>query len=124
MKEKKKKKMKTSYKVITKKSKEGHFLEVDINIQKIYAMFKTIYPFYLKEWVLKKVEKCVANLHDKNERVIHIKNLKQALNHGLILKKDPRVITFNQKEWLKSSIEMNTEFKKQKMISKKTFSNW
>ena len=72
---------------------------------------------------MKKVEKCVANLHDKNERVIQIKNLKQALNHGLILKKVPRVITFNQKEWLKLSIEMNTEFKKQKMISKKTFSN-
>ena len=31
--------------------------------------------------------KLVANLHDKPEYVIHIKNLKQALNHGLILKK-------------------------------------
>ena len=31
--------------------------------------------------------KLLANLHDKTEYVIHIKNLKQALNHGLILKK-------------------------------------
>ena len=32
-------------------------------------------------------EKLVANLHDKTEYVIHIRNLKQALNHGLVLKK-------------------------------------
>ena len=32
-------------------------------------------------------EKFVANLHDKKEYVIHIRNLKQALNHGLVLKK-------------------------------------
>ena len=30
-----------------------------------------------------KVEKLVANLHDKTEYVIHRRNLKQALNHGL-----------------------------------------
>ena len=34
-----------------------------------------------------KVEKLVTNLLDKTECVIHIRNLKQALNHGLILKK-------------------------------------
>ena len=36
---------------------------------------------------LEKVVKLVTNLHDKTEYVIHIRNLKQALNHGLILKK-------------------------------------
>ena len=49
----------------------------------------------------KKVKKLVTNLHDKTEYVIHIRNLKQALNHGLILKKVHRVIKFNQKAWLK-----------------------
>ena len=34
-----------------------------------------------------KTEKLVANFHDKEEYVIHIRNLKQLLNHGLILKK-------------------------------------
>ena len=46
---------------------------------------------------LEKVEKLVVNLHDKTENVIHIRDLKQALNHGLILKKVHRVIKFNQK---------------------------
>ena len=36
---------------------------------------------------IEKVEKLVANLHDKTEYVIHIRNLKQALKHGLVLKK-------------------------------------
>ena len=36
---------------------------------------------------LKKVEKLVTNLHDKTDYVIHKINLKQALNHGLVLKK-------------------------------------
>ena len=34
-----------------------------------------------------KVKKLVANLHDKTEYVIYTRNLKQALNHGLVLKK-------------------------------------
>ena len=44
---------------------------------------------------IEKVEKLVANLHDKTEYVIHIRNLKQALNHGLVLKKVHRVIKLN-----------------------------
>ena len=32
--------------------------------------------------------------------VIHIRNLKQALNQGLVLKKVHKVIKFNQKAWL------------------------
>ena len=44
--------------------------------------------------------------------VIHIRNLKQGLNNGLVLKKVRRVIKFNQKTWLKSCIEINTELRK------------
>ena len=36
---------------------------------------------------IEKDEKLVANFHDKKECFIHIKNLKQALNHGFVLKK-------------------------------------
>ena len=39
--------------------------------------------------------------------------LKQALNHGLVLKRVRRVIQFNQKAWLKPYIDMNTKLRKE-----------
>ena len=59
-------------------SDERYFLEVDVQ----YDL-----PFSPERMKLEKVENLVTNLHDKTEYVIHIRNLKQALNHGLILKK-------------------------------------
>ena len=41
--------------------------------------------------------------------VVHIKALKQALNHGLMLKK----FKFNQKAWLKPYIDKNNELRKE-----------
>ena len=38
--------------------------------------------------------------------------MKQALNHGLVLKKVNKVIKFNQEAWLKSYDDMNTELRK------------
>ena len=55
---------------------------------------------------------------------IHIRNLKQAINHGLVLKKVHRVIKFEKKACLKSYTKINTELRKKikKNISKKTSS--
>ena len=33
---------------------------------------------------IEKVQKLVTNLHDQKEFFIHIRNLEQALNHGLV----------------------------------------
>ena len=61
-----------------------------------------------------KVKKPVANLHDKTEYVIHIRSLKQELNHRLFFWKVHRVIKFNQNAWLKPYIDMNTYLRKKK----------
>ena len=62
---------------------------------------------------INKSNKLVCNLYDKNNYVVHIRSLKQALNHGLMLKKVHGVIQFNQEAWIKEYIDMNTELKKQ-----------
>ena len=67
--------------------------------------------FLLERMKLEKFEKLLTNLHDKSEDAIHIRNLKQALNHGLILKKVHTVIKFNQKAWLKPYIDMNIKLR-------------
>ena len=67
-----------------------------------------------------KIDKCkklVRNLRNKN---VHIKSLKQTLNHGLKLKKIHRIIEFNQEAWLKPYIETNTGLRKvAKMLLKR-----
>ena len=65
---------------------------------------------------IEKLVKLAANLHDKTEYVIHIRNLKQALNHGLVLKKVYRVIKFNQNGWPKPYIDINTDLRKKAKI--------
>ena len=70
-------------------------------------------PFLLESMKIEKVKKFVANLQDKTKYVIHIRNLKQALNHGLVLKKVHRMFKFNQNPWLiKPYIDMNTDLRK------------
>ena len=61
---------------------------------------------------INKCKKLVCNLYDKKKYVVHINSLKQALNHGLKLKKIHRIIEFNQEAWLKPYIDMNTELRK------------
>ena len=59
-----------------------------------------------------KCKKLVCNLFNKKKYVVHINALKQALNHGLKLKKIHTIIEFNEEAWLKSYIDMNTELRK------------
>ena len=42
--------------------------------------------------------------------MIHIRALKQALDHGLVLERIHRVIEFNQSAWMKEYIDFNTKF--------------
>ena len=66
---------------------EGYFLEVDIQYpEKLHELHDDL-PFVPERLKIENVEKIVTNLHDKTKYVIHIRNLKQALNYGLILKK-------------------------------------
>ena len=61
-------------------------------------------------------------MHDKTKFAIPIRNLKQSLNHRLVLKKVHRVIQFNQKSLPKPDIDMNTELRqKTKNNSEKDF---
>ena len=69
------------------------------------------FPFLTERNKIKKCNKLVCNIYDKENYVVYIRALKQALTHGLILKKVHRVIKFNQEAWLKSYIDMNTKLR-------------
>ena len=61
---------------------------------------------------VEKFEKRLANLHDKTEYGIHMRNLKQALNHGLIFKQVSRVFKFNQNALLATDVNGSTDLRK------------
>ena len=73
-------------------SDKGYFLKVQYT-EKLHDLNNNL-PFLLERMKIEKVENFVANLHGKTKYVIRIRNLKQALNHGLVLKKVYRVIKF------------------------------
>ena len=77
-----------------------YFLENNVQYtEKLHKLHNDL-PLLPERMKSEKVEKLVANLHDKTEYVIHIRNLTQVLNNGLVLKKVHRVIKFNQNAWL------------------------
>ena len=94
------------------KSNKGYILEVHVKYpKKIHDSHRDL-PFLPKRMKIDKCKKLVCNLHDKKKYVVHIMSLRQALNHGLKLKRVHRIIEFNQKAWLKPYIDMNSELRK------------
>ena len=95
-----------------KDSDKRYILEVDVEYPKnIYNLHSDL-PFLPERMKIDKCNKLVCNLYDKENYVVHIRSLNQALNHGLILKKVHRVIQFNQKAWFKTYTDINTELRK------------
>ena len=56
--------------------------------------------------------KLILNVRDKNNYVVHIRNLKYYLEQGLVLQQINRCIKFKQSKWLKPCIDFNTEKRK------------
>ena len=94
-------------------SDKGYILDIDVEYPKNLHDLQSDLPFLPERMKVNKCHKLVCNLHSKNNYIIHIRSLKEALNHGLILKKVHRVIQFNQEACLKPYINMNTELRKQ-----------
>ena len=95
-----------------KNSDKGYILEVDVDYPSKLHKLHSDMPFLPERMKIDKTQKLVCNLHDKKKYVVHINILKQALDHGLKLKKVHRVIEFNQEAWLKKYIDMNTKLRK------------
>ena len=94
-------------------SDKRYILEVVNEYSKYLHDLHSGLPFLPERMKINKCSKLVCNLHDKNNYVVHIRLLKQALCQGLILKKVHKVIRFNQEARLKEYIDMNIDLRKQ-----------
>ena len=79
---------------------KGYILEVDVKYPKRLQELHSDLPFLSERMKVNKRNKLVCNLFNKKKYVAQINSLKQALNHGLKLKKIHRAIKFNQEAWL------------------------
>ena len=104
-------------------SDKEHFLQVHVQyLKKLHELHNGL-PLLPERMKIEKVQKFTTNLGDKTEYAIHIRNSKQALDHELVFKKVHRELKFNQNDWLKPYIVMNTDLRKKnkKMILKTIF---
>ena len=88
-------------------------LEVDLEYPKELHDLHNDYPLAPEKIMMckTKVEKLIPNLRGKEKYVIHYKNLKQYLDLGLKLTCIHRGIKFEESEWLKTYIDINTKLR-------------
>ena len=92
-------------------SDKGYILEVDVEYPKNLHKLHRDLPFLPEGMKINKYSKLTCTLYDKENYVVHIRALKKALNHGLVLKKVYRVIELRQEAWMKPYIDMNTKLR-------------
>ncbi|XP_071055153.1 uncharacterized protein [Onthophagus taurus] len=94
----------------------GYILDVDVEYPKNLHDLHNDLPF-LPENIIPPNGKCesdrrlIPNLLSKKNYIIHYRNLKQAVAHGLKVSSVNRVLSFKQSAWLKSYINKNTELR-------------
>ena len=81
-----------------------------LNIQKTLLNLLGNLPFLAEKMKIKKCDMLVCNINGRENYFVHIRALKQAWNHVLVLKRH-RVIQFNQEAWLKPCIDINTKLR-------------
>ena len=90
---------------------KGCILEVDLEYPKELHDPHNEYPLAPEKITIGKVEKLVPNLNDKKNYVLHHENLKLYLKHGLKLTKIHKGITFEEKDFMKPYIDLNTDMR-------------
>jgi hypothetical protein len=116
---------------IADEDETGYILEVDLGYPDHLHDLHNCYPLAVEKMVITedllsptskkllegrrfvKSEKLVPNLSPKVKYVVHYRNLKFYMEHGLILERIHRVIGFKQAPWLKPYIEANTLLRQQ-----------
>ena len=77
---------------------KGYILKVDVKYpKKLYDLHSDL-PFLPKRMKIDQCKKIVCNLQNKKKYVVHIKSLKQALNHELKLKKVTELLNLIKKQ--------------------------
>ncbi|GFS76715.1 uncharacterized protein NPIL_654761 [Nephila pilipes] len=92
---------------------KGYILEVDLEYPESLHDYHSDLPLAPESSVPPgcKEKRLLTTLYPKTKYVVHIRNLKQYLKLGLVLKKVHKILEFHQESWLQPYIKMNTQFR-------------
>ena len=94
-------------------SDKGYIFEVDVKYPEKIRMLHSDLAFLPERMKINKCTKLTCTIQNKKNYVIHIRALKQALNHGLKLTKVHIIIQFDQEAWLNQYININTTLRRE-----------
>ena len=88
-------------------------IEVDLEYPENLHDLHNDYPLAPERIMVDKIEKLIPNLRNKTKYVIHCEMLKTCISMGLKVKETDihRGITFQESDWLRPYIELNTELR-------------
>ena len=86
----------------------GCILEVDLEYPEGLHDLHNEYPLAPERQMINKVEKLIPNLNNKKKYVLHYENLKLYESLGLKITHIHRGIKFEEREWMKPYIDLNT----------------
>ena len=86
-------------------------LEVELEYPKSLHDLHSDYPLAPEQIGVNKINKLIQNLWDKEKYILHYENLKQYLSLGLKLNHIFRGIKFEESQWLKKYIALNTDLR-------------
>lgn len=90
----------------------GYILEADLEYPREIHDAHADLPFCpAHDHTCDQQKKLLATLYDKKKYVIHYRYLQQCLRHGLKLKKIHRILVFEQREWLRKYVDLNTKLR-------------
>ena len=89
----------------------GYILQVDLEYPKELHGAHNDYPLAPESLLINKIYKLTPNLYNKTKYILHLKNLQLYLNLGLKLTKIHKVLAFDQKDWMRPSIALNTDLR-------------
>ncbi len=87
------------------------FLEVNLEYPEELHDLHNEYPLAPEKLTIGKVDKLVPNLNNKEKYVLHHENLKLYLSQGLKLTKIHRGIAFEEEDFMKPYIDLNTSMR-------------
>lgn len=86
-------------------------LEVDLGVKKELHDYFNDYPLAPENLSVGKVKKLLCTLYGKKKYIIHHETLKLYMSLGMEIGKIHRIIRFEEREWMKKYIDLNTELR-------------